>query len=437
MAAKCIVWEWQENSMLWLPYSAQLSQFLEDNFAKNLHDKHLNLGAVEPSMACYDINFGLMIQTRKDTGTVRGVRRTVCAHDSPFARGFSWTWEGDYGDWISYDVTTACDLEKACDLQHSMLDLSSCAIGLPNIVDFRKMEQINKNTGFRRKVLRKSDPHPYPKDTKRSPSKSMPKSPGGHSASKAPASNVSPSKQESPKSESDKKSKAKKLKVSKSGVLQKFCKTSSNPPDEECAICIEKLSKVSGFCQTASSTLPKVKQLTKCNHCFHEECLLELLKNSKGGCIQCPTCKTIHGHKIGTQPDGSMTVHSTSHSLPGYPDCGMITIRYDFRPGIQGPEHPHPGNRYHTSGFPRTCYLPDNQKGQKVLRLLREAWSRRLIFTIATSVTTGLEDTVVWNEIHHKTDAFTNHSGHGYPDPKYLDNVLAELASQGVEDDGT
>ena len=25
--------------------------------------------------------------------------------------------------------------------------------------------------------------------------------------------------------------------------------------------------------------------------------------------------------------------------------------------------------------------------------------------------------------------------GHGYPDPNYLDNVLAELAAQGVEDD--
>ena len=57
------------------------------------------------------------------------------------------------------------------------------------------------------------------------------------------------------------------------------------------------------------------------------------------------------------------------------------------------------------------------------------------MFTIATSNTTGQKDTVVWNEIHHKTEAFSNHSGHGYPDPNYLDNVLAELASQGVEAD--
>ena len=72
----------------------------------------------------------------------------------------------------------------------------------------------------------------------------------------------------------------------------------------------------------------------------------------------------------------------------------------------------------------------------QVLKLLKKAWQRRLIFTIGMSSTTGEEDTVVWNEIHHKTEAFSNHMGHGFPDPNYLDNVLSELAAQGVEDDG-
>ena len=61
-----------------------------------------------------------------------------------------------------------------------------------------------------------------------------------------------------------------------------------------------------------------------------------------------------------------------------------------------------------------------------------KAWERRLTFTIGTSVTTGQPDTVVWNEIHHKTERHGNHGGHGYPDPAYLDNVIAELSSQGV-----
>ena len=66
--------------------------------------------------------------------------------------------------------------------------------------------------------------------------------------------------------------------------------------------------------------------------------------------------------------------------------------------------------------------------------MLRVAWDRRLTFTIGTSVTSGMTDTVVWNEIHHKT-SINNHSGHGYPDPGYLDRVVLELAAQGVTDD--
>ena len=33
---------------------------------------------------------------------------------------------------------------------------------------------------------------------------------------------------------------------------------------------------------------------------------------------------------------------------------------------MQGPEHPHPGKRFSTSGFPRVAYLPDTPGGQKV-----------------------------------------------------------------------
>ena len=71
----------------------------------------------------------------------------------------------------------------------------------------------------------------------------------------------------------------------------------------------------------------------------------------------------------------------------------------------------------------------------QILRLLVKAWQRRLVFTIGTSATTGMQNTVVWNEIHHKTEFGSNHTGHGYPDPKYFDNVLLELASHGVTED--
>lgn len=73
---------------------------------------------------------------------------------------------------------------------------------------------------------------------------------------------------------------------------------------------------------------------------------------------------------------------------------------YQFPSGVQGPEHPHPGARY--SGTSRTAYLPDNAEGQEVLELFKKCFEKRLIFTVGRSVTTGQDNCVVWNGIHHK-----------------------------------
>uniref|UniRef100_H2ZZD2 E3 ubiquitin-protein ligase n=1 Tax=Latimeria chalumnae TaxID=7897 RepID=H2ZZD2_LATCH len=156
---------------------------------------------------------------------------------------------------------------------------------------------------------------------------------------------------------------------------------------------------------------------------------------NEDGSLQCPTCKTIYGVKTGTQPPGKMEYHIIPHSLPGHPDCKTIRLIYNIPPGIQGPEHPNPGKSFTARGFPRHCYLPDNEKGRKVLKLLLVAWDRRLIFTIGTSSTTGESDTVIWNEVHHKTEFGSNLTGHGFPDPNYLDNVLVELAAQGITEE--
>ena len=55
-------------------------------------------------------------------------------------------------------------------------------------------------------------------------------------------------------------------------------------------------------------------------------------------------------------------------------------------------------------GTKRMAYLPDNKEGQKVHRLLRRAFDQRLLFTIGSSRTTGKEDVVTWNDVHHKTN---------------------------------
>jgi len=51
----------------------------------------------------------------------------------------------------------------------------------------------------------------------------------------------------------------------------------------------------------------------------------------------------------------------------------------------------------------RTAYLPDNPEGRQILHLLRRAFEARLVFTIGTSNTTGRDNVIIWNDIHHKT----------------------------------
>uniref|UniRef100_G3UQW5 E3 ubiquitin-protein ligase n=1 Tax=Meleagris gallopavo TaxID=9103 RepID=G3UQW5_MELGA len=220
-------------------------------------------------------------------------------------------------------------------------------------------------------------------------------------------------------------------------VLKKYLQKVRHPPDEDCTICMERLSAPSGYKGPQPAIKPDlVGKLAKCGHIFHLHCLVAMYNNgNKDGSLQCPTCKTIYGVKTGTQPPGKMEYHIIPHALPGHSDCKTIRIIYNIPPGVQGPEHPNPGKSFTARGFPRHCYLPDSEKGRKVLKLLLVAWDRRLIFAIGTSSTTGESDTVIWNEIHHKTEFGSNLTGHGYPDVNYLDNVLAELAAQGITEE--
>ncbi|XP_061904923.1 probable E3 ubiquitin-protein ligase DTX2 isoform X3 [Entelurus aequoreus] len=227
-------------------------------------------------------------------------------------------------------------------------------------------------------------------------------------------------------------------------VIRRYMEVVPGVPDEDCIICMDQLSNPSGYetpapTEEGGQSIPPdaVGKFIKCGHTLHMLCMLAMYNNgTKDGSLQCPSCKTIYGEKTGTQPlKGKMEIYSIAQALPGHRDCGTIQIIYSIPPGIQGPEHPNPGQPFTCRGFPRFCFLPDSDKGRKVLELLKVAWMRRLIFTVGTSSTTGEPDTVVWNGIHHKTEMMSNLSGHGYPDPNYLDNVLSELASQGVTED--
>ncbi|KAK3747030.1 hypothetical protein QZH41_006104 [Actinostola sp. cb2023] len=173
--------------------------------------------------------------------------------------------------------------------------------------------------------------------------------------------------------------------------------------DPECPICL--------------TNIRQPKTLPKCKHTFCKRCLDEALRKSP----KCPLCRDpvrsrhignqpdgsmpVRSRHIGNQPDGSMPVRSRhignqpdgsmihrdeQFSLPGYEQYGTIVIQYSFNGGIQGPDHPNPG--------------------------------QRLVFTVGRSITLGMDNQIVWGDIPHKTFAH-NGGNYGYPDQTYLSEV--------------
>lgn len=180
-------------------------------------------------------------------------------------------------------------------------------------------------------------------------------------------------------------------------------------------------------CSICMGDMVEKTTLEKCGHSFCRFCLDQAFKVKKA----CPVCRLVYGQLIGNQPaNGTMIVERDPDlELPGHEGYGCICIIYSFPPGLQSvswpgaassdcrflehqlitsffvcnpqPEHPNPGVRY--PGTNRVAYLPDSPEGNRVLGLLRRAFEQRLIFTIGTSMTTGMQNVITWNDIHHKT----------------------------------
>jgi len=137
--------------------------------------------------------------------------------------------------------------------------------------------------------------------------------------------------------------------------------------------------------------------------------------------FKCPNCSKIYGILLGDMPYGTMKIskNKTMH-CSGYNNVETIIINYQFP------------NGHNYTGTSRTSYLPNTKEGREVLALLKIAFDRKLTFTVGTSVTTGIKNTVVWNGIHHKTSLSGGCTNFGYPDSSYFNRVKQELASKGV-----
>ena len=200
--------------------------------------------------------------------------------------------------------------------------------------------------------------------------------------------------------------------------------------DEKCSICLD---LIYDFDRKADySVIKKMNSnlnykynvciFDKCeDHFFHIDCIKNMI--GMNNFIKCPNCSRIYGKLTGSQPPGTMTAFiMKGHFCSGY-NCETICINYHISGGSG------------FSGTSRVAYLPFNKDGLKILGLLKEAFDRKLIFMVGTSVTTGVTNTTVWAGIHHKTSLSGGSSCFGYPDTTYFSRVQEELASKGVSED--
>ncbi|MEQ2283114.1 hypothetical protein AMECASPLE_007948 [Ameca splendens] len=430
-----VYWEWANDDGGWTPYETRTSILLEHSYQARQGTADLG-----PHGYNYIVDLTSLAQVNKSTGFRRQVRRQ-CNLPYPLASS---------GPPAAIPSAPACSCQQC--LSHSSTgpmpsrsrhSFSSSSLNRPSLQGTGRVAAAHPTSVY----------SPYPRrplsvggmswGSSWPPPPSVSHMPAPHLSSSSSVNGLSVPSISVQLNGSTSVSSALAASAQRSeDVIQRYMEVVAEVPEEDCIICMDQLSNPSSYEMPSSeeagqSILPEsVGKFIKCGHTLHMLCMLAMYNNgTKDGSLQCPSCKTIYGEKTGTQPKGKMEIYSVAQSLPGHPDCGTIQIIYSIPPGIQGPEHPNPGQPYTCRGFPRFCFLPDNDKGRKVLELLKVAWMRRLIFTVGTSSTTGEQDTVVWNGIHHKTEMMSNLSGHGYPDPNYLENVLSELASQGVTED--
>jgi deltex-like protein len=186
-------------------------------------------------------------------------------------------------------------------------------------------------------------------------------------------------------------------------------------PDADCPICFRNL-RIDG----------PVACPIKCGHTFHRSCI----ESSLGHSSKCPLCRqNITGELQGTMPTGTMVIKTNEgYTCSGY-ESGTLVINYSFDSGIQKPYHQNPGQPY--SSTIRVAYLPDNQEGRKILKRLKFAFSSGLTFTVGTSLSTGMANSITWASIHHK-NSLSGGRAHGFPDAGYVLSANEELDALGV-----
>eukprot|EP00117_Sycon_ciliatum_P000274 scpid21327/ scgid5790/ Probable E3 ubiquitin-protein ligase DTX3; Protein deltex-3; RING finger protein 154 &gt; Probable E3 ubiquitin-protein ligase DTX3; Protein deltex-3 len=184
---------------------------------------------------------------------------------------------------------------------------------------------------------------------------------------------------------------------------------------EECPCCSQELVSLHRL------------QILPCKHQVCNDCIARFKQDNNE---KCPFCRKQYGQVIGPQPEGcEMKVTQRRSFVAGHEGYGTLHIQYRIPSGVQTSRHQNEGVPYNADT--RHAYLPDNPQGNRVLKLLKKAFDARQTFTIGHSIMRGVDNVVVWNDIHHKTSL--NGGEFGYPDPGYLSRVTRELESRGIK----
>ena len=322
----------------------------------------------------------------------------------------SW-WDDAYGRWSPYHPTQQItirhhlqthDVDLAQVAAQNFADVPPVTITIPGYgdyeLDFSHMIQINTATRFSRRIQIADGTNPPP-DTMLT---------GGDSEYE----------DDYEENENDEKDP-----IEDPRNLFQTIEVSTLSSSDLCVLCLEHFSAGDDV----------VIPLHCTGHYFHKKCpnlpmsIAEYMEQSR----QCPACKKRYGVSKGNMPRGQMEVVRLDMSLPGHEESKTLEITFHFPGGIQGENHPHPGSRYESDY--RTAYLPDSPEGQHVLNLIRKAWDRKVLFTIGTSLTRGLDNCIVYNGVHFKTvPCATPSEPWGWPDPTYLLRVTQELNDKGI-----